>query len=406
MSARRFISFETAHKRYQPDFGPEPPGIPYNDKHFARRLPGLKILFVTNSRLSSGAEDHMLDLASWLRKNGQEPVFLISRGAVLERQLGEAGIPFHPVFDKSRQLTLPLRIGRAVLDEQPDVISINREYNILPVLYTTRLVSPGLGKKPKTVAVFHTPTGRYYPGLKNIDGIIATSGYTGAAFARANPGIERIMEIIHYGIRLPDADEAAKSVRNRPRRYFRDRGFPIIGMVGELWKNQEELVDATPMMLEAFPDLTVAFIGGFGESASLNERIARLGLQRHFVLTGRLPRALIPDVFHDLDLSVSTHRNEGFGIVHIESMASLTPVVAYNSGGLVEILRKGGGMLVDGGTRGFARAVTDLLADDARRHGMGLEGRRVVEDHFSIDAMGRNHLRFYQKVLSGTTGRG
>jgi glycosyltransferase involved in cell wall biosynthesis len=110
-------------------------------------------------------------------------------------------------------------------------------------------------------------------------------------------------------------------------------------------------------------------------------------------------------LFHDLDLSVSTHRNEGFGIVHIESMASLTPVVAYNSGGLVEIVRKGGGVLVDGGPREFARAVVGLLEDDGRRHDLGLEGRKVVEDHFSIDAMGRNHLRYYQDVLSGKAGR-
>jgi glycosyltransferase involved in cell wall biosynthesis len=365
----------------------------------------LKILYVNNARISSGAEDHMVDVASWMKEHGQDPVFLITTGSVLEKQLGEIGVPFHPVFDKTRRLSLPWRIGKAILDERPDVISINREHNILPVLYSTRLVSPRLGKKPKMVAVFHTPTGRYYPGLKKFDGIIATSDYPGATFLRANPGIERVLEIIHYGIRLPVVDEAAKRDRNRPRRYFRDRGFPVIGMVGELWKNQEELVDTTPLMLEAFPDLTVAFIGGYGESVSLNERIARHGLQRHIVLTGRLPRALIPDVFHDLDLSVSTHRNEGFGIVHIESMASLTPVVAYNSGGLVEIIRKGGGVLVDGGPPEFARAVAGLLRDDERRHGLGLEGRKVVEDHFSIDAMGRNHLRYYQDVLSGKAGR-
>ena len=365
----------------------------------------MKILYVNNARVSSGAEDHMVDVASWMKKNGQEPVFLISTGSVLEKQLGEIGVPFHPVFDKRRRLALPLRIGKALLAERPDVISINREHNILPVLYSTRLVSPRLRKKPKMVAVFHTPTGRYYPGLKKFDGIIATSEYTGATFVRANPGIERVMEIIHYGIRLPAINEAAKRDRNRPRRYFRDRGFPIIGMVGELWKNQEELVDAAVHMVGAFPDLTVAFIGGYDESAPLKERISRHGLQKHFVLTGRIPRALIPDVFHDLDLSVSTHRNEGFGIVHIESMASLTPVVAYNSGGLVEILRKGGGLLVDGGPGEFARTVQDLLSDDGKRHNLGLEGRKVVEDHFSIDAMGRNHLRYYQDVLSGRAGR-
>jgi len=347
----------------------------------------------------------MVDLASWMRERGHEPVFLISGGSVLERQLGEAGIPFHPVFDRSRLISLLLRIGKAVLAERPDVISINREHNILPMVFAVRLVSPRLKKKPKMVMVLHTPTGRYYPGLKRFDGIVATSAYTGAAFARANPGIERILEVLHIGIRLPAVDEAAKADRSRPRRYFRDRGFPVIGMIGPLWKNQEELVDATPRMLETFPDLTVAIVGGYEDSASLNERIARHGLQKHFVQARHIPRALIPDVFHDLDLSVSTHRNEGFGIVHLESLASLTPVVAYNSGGLVEILGKGGGVLVDGGPREFAQAVVELLSDDGRRRRLGLEGRKSVEDRFSIDAMGRESLRYYEDILSGKTRR-
>ncbi len=364
----------------------------------------MKILYVNNARVSSGAEDHMVDVASWLKGRGEEPVFLVTVGAVLETQLTEIGVPYHPVFDKSRRLGLPVRIARAIVAEQPDVISINREHNILPVLLSTRIAGPRLRKRPKMVAVFHTPTGRYYPGLKNFDGIIATSEYTAGGFLRANPGIERRLAIIHYGIRMPVADEAGKRDRDRLRRYFRDRGFPIIGMVGELWKNQEELVDAARSMVESFPDLTVAFIGGYEESKSLKDRIARHGLEKHFVLTGRLPRTLIPDVFFDLDLSVSTHRNEGFGIVHIESMACLTPVVAYNSGGLVEIVRKGGGVLVDGETEDFARAVVDLLSDDGKRHRLGLEGRKVVEDHFSIDAMGRNHLSYYRDVLAGRAG--
>ncbi len=366
----------------------------------------MKILFVTNTRFASGAELHMEDLAGWMREHGQEPVFLVSVDSDLERFCGDAGIPAHAVFDKSRKLSLLQRIGKALRSEQPDVISINREHNILPMLLATKLVSPWLGKKPKMVAVFHTPTGRYYPGLTRFDGIIATSGHTGAAFVRGNPGIERMMEIIHYGIRIPEVDAAAKRDRNRPRRFFRDRGFPIIGMVGALWKNQEELVDAVPLMLETFPDLTVAFIGGhWGKSRSLEERIERLGLKRNCVQTGRVPHALIHDVFHDLDLSVSTHRNEGFGIVHIESMASLTPVVAYNSGGLVDILGKGGGVLVEGGCREFAQAVVGLLSDDETRRRLGEEGRRIVEEHFSIDAMGRKHLAYYREVLSGEARR-
>ncbi len=362
----------------------------------------MKILFVNNARVCSGCEDHLIDIAVWFRDHGVEPVFLVREGGILQERLDLLGIRAYPVFISGRKGGLLARIAKVLFAELPDVVSINREHNIMPVLAAKLLVQPVLRKKPKMVAVFHTPTGRWYPGLKGFDGIIGTSGYTAESFIRVNPGIKGKTAVIHYGITLPRADAALKFTRERPRRFFHGRRFPIIGMVGELWKNQEELVDAAPRLVERFPDITIAFIGGYDGSESLTQKIAASGLQDHFILTGRVDRKAIPDVFFDLDLSVSTHRNEGFGIVHIESLAALTPVVAYNSGGLVEILEKGGGVLVNGTTGEFADAVSGLLADDAKRWELGKEGRKVVEEHFSVDAMGRKHLAFYEKVVAGT----
>ena len=362
----------------------------------------MKILYVIGSRLLSGCEVHLLDIAVWLRDNGVEPVFLVRKASLLQERLDALGIKAHPVFIPKRNLGLLQRIAKAILVEQPDVISINREHNIIPVTAATMLMYPFLRTKPKMVAVFHTPTGRWYPGLGSFAGIIGTSDYTAESFIRVNPGIKEKTTVIHCGIKVPPADAASKLTKERPRKYFHGRKFPIIGMVGELWKNQEELVDAANYLVEQFPDITIALIGGYEESEPLQKRIAAAGLEDHFVLTGRVPRELIPDIFFDLDLSVSTHRNEGFGIVHIESLAAYTPVVAYNSGGLVEIIRKGGGVLVDGKTKEFADAVNSLLADDQRRWTLGMEGRRVAEENFSIEVMGRKHLAVYQEVTGNS----
>jgi glycosyltransferase involved in cell wall biosynthesis len=363
----------------------------------------VKILFVNNAPLCSGCEDHLLDIAGWFRNNGVEPAFLIRQGSILQERLRALGIRDCPVFIPKRNMGLPLRIARAIIVEQPDVISINREHNIIPVQAGMVLARLFLRKKPKMVAVFHAPTGRWYPGLSGFDGIIGTSGYTADSFVKANPGIRTKTEVIHCGITVPPADPGAKLRKDRPRKYFHDRKFPIIGMVGELWKNQEELVTVAPYLVERFPDITIAIIGGYDNAEPLRKKIADAGLDEHFVLTGRVARDLIPDVFFDLDLSVSTHRNEGFGIVHLESLAAFTPVVAYNSGGLVEIIRKGGGVLVDGGDKEFAAAVIGLLDDDERRWELGMAGRSVVEEHFSVEVMGRRHHEFYRRLFGGET---
>ena len=359
----------------------------------------MKILYVNNAQECSGCEDHLVDISSWLKEHGVEPAFLLKKGGMLEKTLNGRGIRSYPVFEPGNKVSLIARIASALRVEQPEVISINREHNILPLQISSLLARPFLRCKPKMVAVFHSPTGRWYPGIARFDGIIGTSEYTLQPFIKANPGIERISKVIYCGSRLGDPEPGLKFTRARPRKFFMERPFPLIGMVGELWKNQEELVEIAPLLIERFPEITIAIIGGYTGTEALSRKISKAKLDSHFILTGRVPRERIPDVFFDLDLSVSTHRNEGFGIVHIESLAAYTPVVAYNSGGLVEIIRKGGGMLVDGGIPEFARAVSTVLEDDDRRYALGREGRRVAGEHFSIDAMGRNHLQFYENLV-------
>ncbi len=281
----------------------------------------MKILYVTNARLCSGAEDHLLDVSLWLRDHGVEPVFLIREGSVLKERLDSCGLRYFEAFVPGRKISSIFSIARILRQELPDVISVNREYNILPLYIAGKMASPFIEKKPKMVAVLHTPTGRRCPGLGSFDGVIATSEYTADSFFRSNRGIKDKTSIIYHGIKLPETDAETKYQRNRPRRVFRERQFPVIGMSGELWKNQEELVDAARFLVKTYPGITIAFIGGYEGVEALQGKIDASGLAQNFILTGRLDRKLMPDVFYDLDLSVSTHRNEGFGLVHIESMA-------------------------------------------------------------------------------------
>ncbi|ACM20468.1 glycosyltransferase [Geotalea daltonii FRC-32] len=358
----------------------------------------MKMFFVNNGRVASGAEEHLLDLAPPFIANGVEPVFLVRENGNLKDKLWERGYKVYTVFN-NKNLSLPFRIARLIRQEEPDVISVNREHTIYAVLAGYLLALPFLKNRPKLVNVFHTPTGRWYPLLTMLfDGIIATSRYTAQSFYPKNKGMEEMTTIIHYGIEPTAVDTLQKFDRDRPRRIFPDRKFPIIAMVGELWKNQEELIDAAVYLTKVFPDITIAIVGG-GGTAHLEEKIRNFGVEKNFILTGRIPREKVTDLFYDCDLSVSTHRNEGFGIVHIESLAAGTPVVAYNSGGLVEIIENGGGVLVGGGTREFAEAIIELLKNDEKRFALGRQGREVVDRYFTLDKMSSAHFAYYSRLM-------
>jgi glycosyltransferase involved in cell wall biosynthesis len=320
---------------------------------------------------------------------------------------------FHRTLLKGRPHIYPLswtgiskvssffELARAVREFAPDVVSINRERDIIRVYGIVKLMGPFLRKRPAIVAVFHNLGWRSSWILKHLDGVIFPNRYMRESYLRCiGNGVLR-SEVIYHGVPLPEINIDDKFNRDRRRRFFKEKGFPIIGMVGEMRKNQTELIDVAHHLKQKLRDFTVVLIGrGTDQEISdLQKKIDDYGLTKNVFLIGRVDRVHIPDIFHDLDISVTTNRIEPFGMVFIESLASYTPLIAYNSGGPVEILEKGGGILVDGGPKEMAEALFRVVSDDASRKALGISGRNAVERYFSINAMGENHLRFYRSIV-------
>jgi glycosyltransferase involved in cell wall biosynthesis len=372
----------------------------------------MKILYISNgSNFTSagGMEYHLIDITNWMNKKGVKTALAVRRGTVLEREL-LAGRPSvyrldWTGFNKIRSF---VQLAKAIRDYAPDVISINRERDIIRVLLITAVLRPFLRKRPKIVSVFHNDGWKGASVLPLLDGLIFPNEYMRQVYV---PGPGRAADrsiVIHHGIHLFDVDRDEKLRPDRERKYFKDARFPLIGMVGELRKNQTELLDVAYQLKQRVPSFTLAIVGRGkdDEIAALREKAERLGISQNVVCTGGVDRKYIPDIFYDLDVSVTTNRREPFGLVFIESLASYTPVVAYDSGGPVEIVEKGGGILVSGGPEGMAEALAKLLSDPVRMKSLALAAREAAEQNFSIDAMGQRHYRFYSDVLNGEPGEG
>lgn len=363
----------------------------------------MKLFTVNNARKVSGCEENQLDLARWFRdKRKAETVFLVREDSHLGDRAEAEGFKTRRVFsDGLGRITTPFNIAGAIREEKPDVISVNREHNIYATWLGMQMARPFIPERPIMVSVFHSPTGRRYPLLNLFDGVICTSEYTGESFFKNNSGLREQTEIIPYGTLLPEIDATAKENNYRTRRIFKEYGFPLVGMIGDLWKNQSELIDVAALLRDRHPDLTFLIVGAGDEEivAELRKKADSLGLKDRIIITGRIDRSRISDLFFDLDVSLSTYPHEDFGIVHIESLAAMTPLIAYNSGGIKEIIRHGGGILVDGGTSDFAEALSGLISDSIRRKALGAEGRRVVEERFTMDIMCRRHYDYYDSIL-------
>ncbi len=126
----------------------------------------------------------------------------------------------------------------------------------------------------------------------------------------------------------------------------------------------------------------------------------------NMLFTGYLSGQDLAEVYSASDLFVFPSSTETFGNVVLEALASGTPVVAANSGGVRNILQTGvNGILCEpGNVRDFTQCIIKLLINDSKRKQLGLEGRKYALTQ-KWDTINENLLHQYFEVLHGTRYR-
>lgn len=103
-------------------------------------------------------------------------------------------------------------------------------------------------------------------------------------------------------------------------------------------KGADLLVEAAPQVLQQVPE-TKFVIGGRGPLLpSLGQRVAEMNLEDKVLLTGYLSDSDRDQLYVVADCCVFPSRYEPFGIVALEAMASGTPVVVSDVGGLATVV--------------------------------------------------------------------
>ena len=83
----------------------------------------------------------------------------------------------------------------------------------------------------------------------------------------------------------------------------------------------------------------------------------------------------------------------------VEALASRTPVIATNMGGIPEIVKKDVGDVIEPGSAGqIADAVMNRIFDDCWLKKRGKRGRERAVENFSVKAGGRETEKVYKKA--------
>ncbi|MGH8000804.1 MAG: glycosyltransferase [Brasilonema sp.] len=132
--------------------------------------------------------------------------------------------------------------------------------------------------------------------------------------------------------------------------------------------------------------------------------VAELGLLDCTTFPGRLDDAILPSYYAAADVCVVPSHYEPFGLVAIEAMASRTPVVASDVGGLrFTVVPEVTGLLVPPKNEvAFAAAIDRILLNSAWRDQLGEAGRQRVEIAFSWHSVASRLTQIYTHLLAPT----
>jgi glycosyltransferase involved in cell wall biosynthesis len=199
-------------------------------------------------------------------------------------------------------------------------------------------------------------------------------------------------EVIYNGVDIPDYCE---------RRTDDDGPYPVIVTVGRLTpeKGQIYLLDAVKDLKCDYPDIELQVIGDGPLKGSLMKHAEMLGICDNVKFLGIQDE--IGSHLRNADIFVLPSLYEAFGIVLLEAMVYMKPVIASRVNGIPEVVEEGvSGILVPPAKSDeLAGAIKKLVIDKELSRRIGGAGYNRVKTLFTKEKMITKFDRLYRQLL-------
>lgn len=191
---------------------------------------------------------------------------------------------------------------------------------------------------------------------------------------------------------------------------------PVVTLSGRLCpgKGQDDLIRATPRILEVYPDAKVLFIGVedpfYPDHKDMLVALAgQIGVTeaiRYADLPGHSPQEAVSIVAASDVFAMPSKRQpiggwkEGFGLAAVEAMQVGTPVVAYASGALPEVVADCGVVVPEGDVAGLAAGIIRMIDDAAERERIRARAEARALEQFSLERVVREMAACYREAVA------
>jgi phosphatidyl-myo-inositol alpha-mannosyltransferase len=220
---------------------------------------------------------------------------------------------------------------------------------------------------------------------ERLDRRIAVSEFAAESAQHYLPGE---YEIVPNGVLIPPSADAA----NRENRV--------------VFAGRHEQRKGLHVLLRAWPEIrkrtgaTLRVCGA--DPLRVRLLMTRLGVQEGIDVLGFLPQEeLTEELLGAKALVAPSLGGESFGMVLTRAIACATPVVASDIPGYRAAMTPEAAVLFPpGDEQALAEAVVALLEDEPRRQSLGNAGRRLAQERYSWEAIGRRLLDMYESLAA------
>lgn len=227
---------------------------------------------------------------------------------------------------------------------------------------------------------------------------IAVSDFIAADLEKKGVSREKI-SVVYNGISLNT--EQSKPDKRLRASLGLPEGVPLIATVGRLHrvKGHRYFIAAAAEVLKRYPEARFLIIGSGPERPELERQVRTLGLEGRVIFTGFLKEVML--YYPEFSVLVLPSLTEGFGLVVLEALLHMTPVVATRVGGLLEVVRDGdtGFLVPPADAAALAGAVCRVLEAPVAAKEMAARGRDFVRREFSAGRMAAATVAVYREVL-------
>lgn len=152
-------------------------------------------------------------------------------------------------------------------------------------------------------------------------------------------------------------------------------------------------------------DVTLDVVGDGAERQALEKLAGELGVTSRVRWHGSQSQESLVPFYRSASALVVPSADEGLGLVAVEALLCETPVVAFESGGLPDVIQheRTGLLVSERSPAALAAAISDVLGRGDRGQSLGVGGRLHALGTFAPESAARRYLDIYRDAIERST---